>query len=103
MREAAGHGNATAQLYLARQLMVDGEAKEAARWYTRVAQCGDPEILRSYAGHLGEQGDLDGARAALRAAGDRRALGELATLASGPAEIERVAWEAFAVDEGMPL
>ncbi|MFE1300452.1 hypothetical protein ACFW6K_22180 [Streptomyces sp. NPDC058733] len=103
VREAAGHGNATAQLFWARQLMVDGEAEEAAGWYARVARCGDSEVLRSYAGDLREQGDLDGARAALRAAGDRRALGELAALASGPAEIERVAWEAFALDEGMPL
>ncbi|MGW7786106.1 tetratricopeptide repeat protein [Streptomyces tricolor] len=73
VREAAGRGSPTAQLHLARALMREGEVQEAERWYAEVARCSDPDILRAYAGDLRARGDLDGARAALRAAGDRRA------------------------------
>ncbi|MCZ9341804.1 hypothetical protein NGM37_28990, partial [Streptomyces sp. TRM76130] len=83
VREAAGRGHPTAQLHLARALVLDGKAEDAERWYAEVAQCSDPDILRAYADDLRERGDLDGARAALRAAGDRRAMGELAALAEG--------------------
>ncbi|MEU2956400.1 hypothetical protein [Streptomyces xanthochromogenes] len=106
VREAAGRGNATAQLHLARALMRDGETQEAARWYAEVAQCSDPDILRAYAGDLREQGDLDGARSALRAAGDRCAMGELAAMAgtsASAAEAEQAAREAFAAGEATPL
>ncbi|MGW6958775.1 AAA family ATPase [Streptomyces chartreusis] len=106
VRRAAGHGNATAQLYLARALMEDGETEEAAGWYAEVARCGDPDILRAYAEDLHDQGDVDGARAALRAADDHHALGELAALVavSGPVEeVEETAREAFAAGEPGPL
>ncbi|MFD0009010.1 hypothetical protein ACFVJ4_42590 [Streptomyces sp. NPDC127178] len=106
VRKAAGHGNPTAQLYLARALVLDGETEEAVRWYGEVARCGDPDILRAYADDLREQGDMSGAQAALRAAGDHHALGELAALvaASGPAaEAEEAAREAFAAGQPGPL
>jgi hypothetical protein len=103
VREAAGRGNPTAQLLLARSLMLDGEAEEAELWYAEVARCSDPDILRAYAGDLRERGDLDGARTALRAAGDRHALGELVALAEGTAEVEEAAREAFAAGEAVPL
>ncbi|SHH28701.1 hypothetical protein, partial [Streptomyces sp. 3214.6] len=103
VREAAGRGSPTAQLHLARALMLDGEAEEATRWYAEVARCSDPGILRAYADDLRERGDLDGARAALRSAGDRHAMGELAALATGAAEVEEVAREAFAAGEATPL
>ncbi|GAA4561156.1 hypothetical protein GCM10023097_77060 [Streptomyces collinus] len=104
VREASGRGNATAQLHLARALMLDGETQEAGRWYAEVARCSDPEVLRAYAGDLRERGDLEGARAVLRAAGDRRALGELAVLAGGSAaEAEQAAREAFSAGEATPL
>ncbi|MER5905158.1 hypothetical protein ABT150_34610 [Streptomyces mirabilis] len=103
VREAADRGSPTAQLHLARSLMLDGEAEEAERWYAEVARCSDPDILRAYASDLRERGDLDGARAALRAAGDRHAMGELAALATGTAEVEEAAREAFAAGEAIPL
>ncbi len=103
VREAAGRGSPTAQLRLARALMVDGEAEEATRWYAEVARCSDPDILRAYAADLREQGDQDGARAALRSAGDRHAMGELAALATGTVEMEAAAREAFAAGEATPL
>ncbi|MEU9523227.1 hypothetical protein [Streptomyces sp. NPDC048224] len=103
VREAAGRGSPTAQLHLARALMLDGEAEEATRWYAEVAQCSDPDILRAYADDLRERGDLNGAHAALRSAGDRHAMGELAALATGTAEAEEAAREAFAAGEATPL
>ncbi|MGW5768646.1 hypothetical protein ACWEVY_05790 [Streptomyces longwoodensis] len=103
VREAAGRGSPTAQLHLARALVLDGETEEATRWYAEVARCSDPDILRAYADDLRERGDLDGARAALRAAGDRHAMGELAALAAGTAEAEEAAREAFAAGEATPL
>ncbi|WP_217213721.1 hypothetical protein [Streptomyces sp. AC550_RSS872] len=106
LRKAADHGNRTAQLHLARALMLEGETEEAARWYGEVARCGDPDILRGYADDLREQGDMGGARAALRAAGNHHALGELAAVvaASGSAaEAEQAAREAFAVGAATPL
>ncbi|MEU0785354.1 hypothetical protein ABZ341_27710 [Streptomyces sp. NPDC006173] len=106
VREAASRGNSTAQLHLARALTVDGEAREAAHWYAEIARCSDPDVLRAYADDLRKQGDLDGARAALRAAGDRRAMGELVALAAAsgsPAEVEQAAREAFAAGEATPL
>ncbi|GAA4145615.1 hypothetical protein GCM10022285_50720 [Streptomyces tunisiensis] len=104
VREASARGNATAQLHLARALTLDGETQEAARWYAEVARCSDPEVLRAYAGDLRERGDLEEARTVLRAAGDRRALGELAALADGSAaEAEQAAWEAFSAGEATPL
>ncbi|WP_430379787.1 hypothetical protein [Streptomyces sp. B1-3] len=103
VREAAGRGSPTAQLHLARALVLDGETEEATRWYAEVARCSDPDILRAYADDLRERGDLDGARAALRTAGDRHAMGELATLATGTAEAEEAAREAFAAGEAAPL
>jgi hypothetical protein len=103
VREAADRGSCTAQLHLARALMLEGEAEEAERWYSEVARCSDPDILRAYAGDLQGRGDLDGARALLRAAGDRHAMGELAALATGTAEVEEAAREAFAVGEATPL
>ncbi|MEU6443092.1 hypothetical protein [Streptomyces sp. NPDC047046] len=103
VREAAGRGSPTAQLHLARALMVDGKAEEAARWYAEVARCSDPDILRAYADELRERGGLDGARAALRSAGDRRAMRKLAALATGTAEGEEAAREAFAAGEATAL
>ncbi|MEU5797353.1 hypothetical protein ABZ800_28080 [Streptomyces sp. NPDC047813] len=103
VREAAGRGSPTAQLHLARALMLDGKSEEATRWYAEVAQCSDPDILRAYAADLREQRDQDGARAALRSAGDRHAMGELAALATGTAEMEAAAREAFAAGEATPL
>ncbi|MET8790489.1 hypothetical protein [Streptomyces pseudogriseolus] len=103
VREAAGRGHPAAQLHLARALVLDGKAEEAERWYAEVARCSDPDILRAYAEDLREGGDLDGARAALRAAGDRHAMGELAALAAGTAEAEQTAREAFAAGEATPL
>ncbi|MGW0954765.1 hypothetical protein ACWDAO_12515 [Streptomyces sp. NPDC001212] len=106
VRGAADRGNATAQLHLARALMLEGETEEAARWYAEVARCSDPDILRAYADDLRERGDLDGARAALQAAGDCRALGKLATLAAvsgSAAGVGQAAWEVFAPGEGAPL
>ncbi|WP_175411409.1 hypothetical protein [Streptomyces sp. TRM64462] len=103
VREAAGRGHPTAQLHLARALVLDGKAEDAERWYAEVAQCSDPDILRAYADDLRERGDLDGARAALRAAGDRRAMGELAALAEGTVEVEQAAREAFTAGEATPL
>ncbi|WP_432177125.1 AAA family ATPase [Streptomyces sp. Tue6028] len=106
VREAADRGNPTAQLHLARALVVEGETREAAHWYAEVARCSDPDVLRAYGDDLREQGDLDGARAAWRAAGDRRAMGELAALVaeSGSAdEAEQAAREAFAAGEATPL
>ncbi|MEY2249148.1 hypothetical protein AB8A21_40570, partial [Streptomyces sp. BF23-18] len=103
LREAAGRGSLTAQLHLARALVLDGESAEAERWYAEVARCSDPEILRAYAGDLRERGNLDGARAALRAAGDRHAMSELASLAAEPAEVEETAREAFAAGEATLL
>jgi hypothetical protein len=103
VRGAADRGSSTAQLFLARALMLEGETEEAERWYAAVARCSDPGILRAYAGDLRERGDLDGARAALRAAGDRHAMGELAALVTGAVEVEQTAREAFAAGEATPL
>jgi hypothetical protein len=103
VRDAADRGSPTAQLHLARALVLDGETEEATRWYAEVARCSDPDILRAYADDLRERGDLEGARAALRTAGDRHAMGELATLAAGTAEAEEAAREAFAAGEATPL
>ncbi|MFC8965495.1 hypothetical protein [Streptomyces sp. NPDC057094] len=104
VREAAGRGNATAQLYVARDLSVNGESEGAARWYAEAVRCDDPDVLRACAGDLRELGDVEGARAALRRAGDRRAMGELAALASGSAlVVEQAAREAFAAGEATPL
>ncbi|MFC7811137.1 hypothetical protein [Streptomyces olivaceus] len=103
VRDAADRGSPTARLHLARALMLDGKSEEATRWYAEVARCSDPDILRAYADDLRARGDLDGARAALRTAGDRHAMRELATLATGTAEAEEAARGAFAAGEATPL
>ncbi|MFB8168297.1 hypothetical protein ACFC60_10150 [Kitasatospora purpeofusca] len=106
VRKAADRGNPTAQLHLARALRLEGTTEEAARWFAEAARCSDPDTLRAFAGDLRGQDDLDGARAMLRAAGDRRALAELVALAAvsgSAAEVEQAAREAFAAGEATPL
>lgn len=97
VREASGRGNATAQLHLARALMLDGETQEAARWYAEVARCSDPEVLRAYAGDLRERGDLEAF-----AAGEATPLKELAEQAEADgrsADAARLYRDAIAVFE----
>ncbi|MEU5980107.1 ATP-binding protein [Streptomyces sp. NPDC047315] len=106
LREAADKGVPAAQLILARALEEDDQLDEAARWYDDVARCGDTEVLRAYASDLRSRGDLDRTRRILQAAGDGKAVRELAFLAaeSGSAEeAEKAAVEAFAYGETRPL
>ncbi|MEV7374501.1 ATP-binding protein [Streptomyces sp. NPDC090301] len=106
LREAAETGVPAAQLILARALAEDGQLDDAARWYDEVARCSDTEVLHAYASDLRAIGDTDRARKILQAAGDGKAVRELAFLAaeSGTAaEAEEAAAEAFACGETRPL
>lgn len=106
LRETARIGGAAAQLLLARSLADDGQPDEAALWYGKLARCGDAEVLYAYADDLRAQGDRQRACAMLRAAGDGRALRELAFIASEfdtMPEAEEAAREAFAAGESRPL